>query len=109
MAQNEMTDLLGLTALNVKTIQLSKKYLEHIVKQGFYLSGFINCAEKLDEFLRYFRIITGSAFSIRRSKAKINDDPEPELKPLRKYKPGYLGKGRKFFIYYLKLLRFGYF
>lgn len=42
---------------------------------------------------RYFRIITGSAFSIRRSKAKINDDPEPEAKPLRKYKPGYLGKG----------------
>ena len=34
-----------------------------------------------------------SAFSIRRSKSKINDDPEPEEKPLRKYKPGYLGKG----------------
>lgn len=89
----DVGQVLGLTALNIKTIQLTKKYLEHIGKEGFYISGFVDGSEKLDEFLKSFRIMTGSAFSIRRSKAKINDDPEPEEKPLRKYKPGYLGKG----------------
>jgi len=78
----------------VKTIQLAKKYLQYILKDGFYISGFIDGSDRLDEFLKFFRIITGSAFSIRRSKAKINDDPDPEEKPLRKYKPGYLGKGK---------------
>ncbi|XP_057290686.1 uncharacterized protein LOC130613345 isoform X2 [Hydractinia symbiolongicarpus] len=94
LAQNDVTNVLGLTALNIKTIQLSKKYLEHVNKDGYYISGFVDGSEKLDEFLKLFRLITGSSFSIRRSKVKINDDPEPEEKPLRKYKPGYLGKGQ---------------
>lgn len=106
LAQNDVTNVLGLTALNIKTIQLSKKYLEHVNKDGYYISGFVDGSEKLDEFLKLFRLITGSSFSIRRSKVKINDDPEPEEKPLRKYKPGYLGKGLViYFIYYVYCFR----
>jgi len=92
--KEDLQNVLGITALNIKAIQLSKKYFEFLSKDGFYISGFIDDSEKLNEYLKNFRLVTGSSFSIRRSKAKLNNDPEPEEKPMRKYKPGYLGKGQ---------------
>ena len=99
----KLKTVLQCTALTIKTVELAKNYLVHLKEDDLYLSGFVE-SPKLEEFLKYFHIISGSSYSVRRSKSKTKNDPEPEEKPLRKYKPGYLGKGKK-----LKKVCFGNF
>ena len=90
--EQQFTLTFNLLTRNMRTMQVMRHYLEYISREGVYISGYICSEAKLDEFLRQFRYVSGSSFSIRRSKMKHNEMIEEDGGAYR-YRPGYLGKG----------------